>query len=53
MRISIRLDIFDRIGPGAYTIVWLDTGERRWSREGYGHLRMPEWIVSSALTATR
>jgi hypothetical protein len=43
MRITLHLDTFNRVGPCAYAILWLDRETLQWSREGHVGLDLPEW----------
>ncbi|WP_028220917.1 DUF3564 family protein [Paraburkholderia oxyphila] len=43
MRITLHLDTFDRLAPGAYGIVWIDKETGKWSREGHAGLALPQW----------
>lgn len=43
MRITVHLDTFASTNPAAYAILWIDTVERRWSREGHAGVDLPEW----------
>ncbi|MDR8727952.1 DUF3564 family protein [Burkholderia pseudomultivorans] len=47
MRLTVHLDTFGHDTPSAYAIVWLDTGERKWSCEGHADMRLPGWGVLS------
>ncbi|KWI59785.1 hypothetical protein WT72_10580 [Burkholderia pseudomultivorans] len=48
MRLTVRLDTFTDETPSAYAIVWLDTGERKWSCESHADMHVPAWGVVSA-----
>ena len=50
MRLTVHLDMFDRVNPCAYAIVWLDRHTRKWSREGHVGLDLPEWGILIADT---
>lgn len=43
MRITIKLDAFDRVSDAAYAVIWLDTSCGRWSREGHDRIELPAW----------
>lgn len=43
MRITVHLDTFASADPAAYAILWIDTAERRWSREGHAGVELPAW----------
>ncbi len=43
MRITVHLDTFASTDPAAYAILWIDTAERRWSREGHAGVELPAW----------
>ncbi len=43
MRITVHLDTFASTDPAAYAILWIDTTERRWSREGHAGVELPAW----------
>lgn len=43
MRITIKLDAFDRVSDAAYAVIWLDTNCGRWSREGHDRVELPAW----------
>lgn len=42
MRVTLRLDDSDCAAPCPYAVVWLDRSARKWSREGYVGLDLPE-----------
>ncbi|WP_321937859.1 DUF3564 family protein [Paraburkholderia sp. J8-2] len=48
MRVTVHLDSFDQLDPTAYAIIWIDTEERKWSREGHAGVTLPEWGQCSA-----
>ncbi|SAL59926.1 DUF3564 domain-containing protein [Caballeronia telluris] len=43
MRITVKLDAFERVDSGAFAILWLDKDTRRWSREGHQSVDLPDW----------
>ncbi|CAJ3112345.1 Protein of uncharacterised function (DUF3564) [Burkholderia pseudomallei] len=43
MRITVHLDTFASTDPAAYAILWIDTTERRWSRESHAGVELPAW----------
>lgn len=43
MRVTVHLDTFDRLAPGAYAIVWIDKEAGKWSREGHAGVELPQW----------
>ncbi|VCT01019.1 Protein of uncharacterised function (DUF3564) [Burkholderia pseudomallei] len=43
VRITVHLDTFASTDPAAYAILWIDTTERRWSREGHAGVELPAW----------
>ncbi|WP_438332926.1 DUF3564 domain-containing protein [Burkholderia pseudomallei] len=43
VRITVHLDTFASTDPAAYAILWIDTAERRWSREGHAGVELPAW----------
>ena len=43
MRITVHIDTFDRVDPGAYAILWLDDALLEWSREAHANLPLPSW----------
>ncbi|AFI70286.1 Protein of uncharacterised function (DUF3564) [Burkholderia pseudomallei] len=43
MRITVHLDTFASTDPAAYAILWIDTTEHRWSREGHAGVELPAW----------
>jgi hypothetical protein len=43
MRVTLHLDTFDQLAPGAYAIVWIDKEAGKWSREGHAGVELPEW----------
>lgn len=43
MRVTLHLDSFDRLAPGAWAIVWIDTEVGKWSREGHAGMALPQW----------
>lgn len=45
MRITVHLDTFSALNPGAFAVLWCDQETRRWSREGHAGIDLPEWGV--------
>jgi hypothetical protein len=43
MRITVKLDTFERVDSAAFAILWLDKETRRWSREGHQSVDLPDW----------
>ncbi|AOJ06209.1 DUF3564 domain-containing protein [Burkholderia mayonis] len=43
VRITIHLDTFASTDPASYAILWIDTAEHKWSREGHAGVELPEW----------
>jgi hypothetical protein len=43
MRITVKLDTFERVDSAAFAILWLDKESRRWSREGHQSVDLPDW----------
>jgi|SRR6516225_7231497 hypothetical protein len=43
MRVTVHLDSFDHLDPSAYAIIWVDTGTKKWSREGHAGVSLSEW----------
>jgi hypothetical protein len=43
MRITIHIDELNHPDPSAYAILWLDTQEHKWSREGHAVIDLPDW----------
>lgn len=43
MRVTLHFDSFDRLAPGAWAIVWIDTDVGKWSREGHAGMEVPQW----------
>ncbi|SAL22922.1 hypothetical protein AWB67_00844 [Caballeronia terrestris] len=43
MRITVKLDAFERVDSAAFAILWLDKETRRWSREGHQSVDLPDW----------
>lgn len=42
MRVSFHLDDSDCASPCPYAVIWLDASARKWAREGYVGLDLPE-----------
>ncbi|WP_327358947.1 DUF3564 family protein [Caballeronia humi] len=38
IRVTVKLVTFDRAGPNAFAVLWLDRETQRWSREGHESL---------------
>lgn len=45
MRITVHLDTFNALNPGAFAVLWCDHDAGRWSREGHLGIDIPEWGV--------
>jgi|GEM_PF-282701 hypothetical protein len=43
MRITIKLDAFNREAESAFAVLWLDKERGRWSREAHDRIELPSW----------
>jgi len=43
LRIALRFDALDRVAPSPYAVLQIEPASRKWMREGYVGLELPEW----------